>query len=50
MLTRNMAFYSTWVVQGSGKAVVTRTGINTVMGKITELTEHNPKVSFGAFK
>ena len=29
--------------QGNGKAVVTRTGINTVMGKITELTEHNPK-------
>jgi sodium/potassium-transporting ATPase subunit alpha len=43
MMTKNMAFSSTWAVQGNGKAVVTRTGINTVMGKITELTVQSPK-------
>jgi magnesium-transporting ATPase (P-type) len=41
--SRNMAFYSTFVVRGSARAVVTRTGINTVMGQMADLTASNPK-------
>ena len=41
--SRNMAFYSTFVVRGTAKAVVTRTGINTVMGQMADLTASNPK-------
>jgi len=33
LLTANMAFQGTHVVQGSAKAVATRTGANTIMGK-----------------
>lgn len=43
ILSKNMAFYSTYAVQGTAKAVVTRTGLNTIMGKMTELTADNPK-------
>ncbi len=43
LLSKNMAFYSTHAVQGDARAVVTRTGINTVMGKMTELTDSNRK-------
>lgn len=43
LMTRNMAFYSTFVVRGQAKAVVTRTGINTVMGQMADLTASNPK-------
>lgn len=43
LLSRNMAFYSTYVVRGSGKAVVTRIGINTVMGQVADLTATNYK-------
>jgi magnesium-transporting ATPase (P-type) len=38
-----MAFYSTFVVRGTAKAVITRTGINTVMGQMADLTASNPK-------
>ena len=43
ILSRNMAFYSTYVVRGSGKAVVTRIGINTMMGQVADLTAINHK-------
>jgi magnesium-transporting ATPase (P-type) len=42
-MSRNMAFYSTFVVRGTAKAVITRTGINTVMGQMADLTASNPK-------
>lgn len=43
LFSRNMAFYSTSVVRGTAKAVVTRTGINTVFGQMADLTASNPK-------
>ncbi len=43
LMSRNMAFYSTFVVRGTAKAVITRTGINTVMGQMADLTASNPK-------
>jgi magnesium-transporting ATPase (P-type) len=43
LFSRNMAFYSTHVVRGTAKAVVTRTGINTVFGQMADLTASNPK-------
>jgi len=41
LLTANMAFQGTHAVQGTARAVATRTGANTVMGKMMELTENN---------
>ena len=39
-----MAFgHATFVIRGSGKAVVTRTGINTIMGETADLTAANAK-------
>ena len=44
ILSRNMAFgHATFVIRGSGKAVVTRTGINTIMGETADLTAANAK-------
>ena len=43
LLSKNMAFYSTYAIQGSARAVVTRTGMNTIMGQMTRLTDENPK-------
>lgn len=38
-----MAFFTACVVRGRAKAVVTRTGIHTVMGQMADLTTANPK-------
>ena len=35
--TRNLAFYSTSVVSGTGKGIVIRTGDNTIIGRIAKL-------------
>jgi len=43
LFSRNMAFFSACVVRGKAKAVVTRTGIHTVMGQMADLTAANPK-------
>lgn len=43
LFSRNMAFFSAWVVRGEATAVVTRTGIHTVMGQMADLTAANPK-------
>ncbi len=37
METKNLAFFSTNAVEGSCKAIVVRTGDNTVMGRIAYL-------------
>ena len=43
-MSRNMAFgHATFVIRGSGKGVVTRTGINTMMGEVADLTAANHK-------
>lgn len=38
--TKNLVFYSTTVVEGTGKGVVIACGDHTVMGRIAELTTH----------
>ena len=38
-----IALNASFCLQGSARAVVTRTGVNTIMGKMTELTAANPK-------
>lgn len=43
LFSKNMAFFSASVVRGQAKAVVTRTGIHTVMGQMADLTAANPK-------
>ncbi len=47
LLTKNMGFFATYAVQGDCRAVVTRTGVNTVVGRMTELTE-NTRTDRGA--
>ena len=44
IMSRNMAFYSTYVIRGSGRALVTRTGHDTMMGRIAEINAENHKV------
>ncbi|TRY70575.1 hypothetical protein TCAL_08725 [Tigriopus californicus] len=43
LLTKNMIFRNTYAVQGNCKAVVIRTGLNTIVGRMTEMTAANPK-------
>jgi sodium/potassium-transporting ATPase subunit alpha len=38
--SRNMAFFSTSVIQGNGRGVVVQTGDNTIMGSIAHLVSN----------
>eukprot|EP00095_Tigriopus_kingsejongensis_P006796 snap_masked-scaffold1064_size65302-processed-gene-0.1 protein:Tk06796 transcript:snap_masked-scaffold1064_size65302-processed-gene-0.1-mRNA-1 annotation:"sodium potassium-transporting atpase subunit alpha-like isoform x2" len=43
LLTKNMIFRNTYGVQGNCKAVVIRTGMHTIVGRMAEMTSTHPK-------